>query len=350
MDGPRMRDGRGGTSEKRVRVAVVGAGAVGSLVGGLLARAGEEVVLVGRRAHVEAIESRGLLLEGLGGGPLRVRVAARERLEERPEVLLLAVKSQDLERACREVAPLAREAVVVTMQNGLRCDGIARHFFRPDQIVGCVVYSMATFLEPGRVECGVRGWLCIGDPFIPDRPRLARLRALLRQALPVRISRDIAATRRTKLVGNLNNALPAATGRPLQEIYFSPTTGRLPLRVMREGFETLEAAGLETDRSPQALALGLLSRRMPEGAALALLRAFSRTPPGRRPVLGSTYQSVVRGSPTEVDFLNGEIVALGQRAGVPTPYNAHLVRLVHEVERGGGFFPPEALWPEDTCG
>ena len=64
-------------------------------------------------------------------------------------------------------------------------------------------------------------------------------------------------------------------------------------------------------------------------------------------MLGSTYQSVIRGSPTEVDFLNGEIVALGQRVGVPTPYNARLVRLVHEVERGGGFFPPEALWPED---
>lgn len=328
-----------------MRVAVVGAGAVGSLVGGLLAHAGEEVVLIGRRAHVEAIRNRGLYIGGIGNG-LRVRVEAEERLEKRPGLLLLAVKSQDLEKTCREVAPLARNAVVVTMQNGLRCDGIARRFFRPDQIVGCVVYCMATFLEPGRVDCGVRGWLSIGDPFVPDRTRLRRLRAFLSRALPVRISRDIAAARRTKLVGNLNNALPAATGLTLQEIYLSPAAGRVPLRVMREGLATLRAAGLETDRSPQAAALNLLSR-MPEGAALALLRAATRTPFGRRPMLGSTYQSVIRGSPTEVDFLNGEIVALGQRVGVPTPYNARLVRLVHEVERGGGFFPPEALWPED---
>jgi 2-dehydropantoate 2-reductase len=113
---------------------------------------------------------------------------------------------------------------------------------------------------------------------------------------------------------------------------------------MREGLETLSAAGVHTDRSPQALAMRLIAR-LPEPVPLALLRLTARTRLGEIPMLGSTWQSVMRGSPTEIEYLNGEIVALGARMGFPTPYNARAVELVREVERSGRFRPPEELWP-----
>ena len=326
-----------------LKVAVIGAGAVGGLVGGLLAEAGEDVTLIGRAAHVERIRERGLRLRGVVGERV-VRVDAAESLEERPDLAVFAMKTQDLAAACREAAPVIGRNPVVTMQNGLRCDRIARRFFDPAQVVGCVVYSMATFLEPGEIECGVRGWLTIGDAFSPRPSRLREIKRTLEKALPVRISRDIAASRRTKLVTNLNNALPAVTGRPLQEVYFSDQTSALPLRLMREGLETLSAAGLGIDRSPQALAMRLAAR-LPESVPAALFKAASKTRLGGTPMFGSTWQSVMRGSPTEVDYLNGEILALGERIGHPTPYNARVVRLVHEVEESGRFRSLEELWP-----
>lgn len=326
-----------------MKIAVLGAGAVGSVVGGLLAESGEDVTLVGRAEHARAIQKAGLRLSGTAGERV-VRVKAREKLEERPELAILAVKTQDLEATCREVAPLVGDSPVVTMQNGVRCDGIARRFFSPEQIIGCVVVSMSTFLEPGRVGCHVRGWLTIGDPFVSQPSRLKKIGATLRGALPVRISRDIAAARWTKLIGNLNNALPAATGRPLQEIYFSKHTSRLPLRLMREGLAAVSAAGIRMDRSPQAGALRLAAR-LPEPVPLSVFRAAARTRLGKLPMFGSTWQSLKRGSTTEIEYLNGEILILGEKTGLPTPYNARAVQLVREVERTGEFRPLEDLWP-----
>lgn len=277
-------------------------------------------------------------------GDKTIRIEAQEEMYEKPELTIFAVKTQDLARACRETAPVVGGGTVMTMQNGLQCDAIARRFFAPHQVVGCVAYAMVTFLEPGRIECQVRGWLTVGDPYGPQPSRLRWISENLRKAMPVRVSNDIMATRRTKLIGNLNNALPTVTGRPLQEIYFSPSTSRLPLRLMREGIETLSTAGARMDRSPQALAMRV-SARLPETVPTALFRALARTRLGSIPMFGSTWQSIVRGSSTEIDYLNGEIVALGAKVGRTTPYNERVVRLVHEVERSGEFHPLEKLWP-----
>lgn len=322
---------------------MIGAGALGSLIGGLLAEGGEDVTLIGRAPHVQAIRHQGLRLGGVVGERI-VRPKAQEALTEKPELTVFAAKTQDLAETCRDTAPLVGEGPVIMMQNGVRCHDIARRFFAPEQIIGCVAYSMATFLEPGRVDCQVRGWLTIGDPFVPQPSRLRDIKATLQKALPVHVSRNIAATRWTKLVGNLNNALPAITGRPLQEIYFSQQTSRLPLRLMREGLETLSRADIRLDNSPQALAMRL-SARLPEPVPITLFRLLARTRLGQIPMFGSTWQSIVRSSPTEIDYLNGEIVALGETVGHPTPYNARMVRLVHEVEESQEFYPPEKLWP-----
>lgn len=330
--------------EVRMKIAVVGAGAVGSLVGGLLADGGEDVTLIGRSAHVQAIQEHGLHLEGAVGERI-IRVKAQEQLTESPELTIFATKTQDLAETCRSVAPLVGEGPVITMQNGVRCDRIAREFFIPDQIVGCMVFCSATFLEPGRVSCQVRGWLTIGDPFVSQPSRLQKIKGILSKALPVHISRDIAATRWTKLITNLNNALPAVTGLPLQDIYFSKSTSQIPLRIMREGLETLSAARIRMDNSPQALAVRLATS-LPESFPTAVLGALSHTRMGRQPMFGSTWQSIKRGSATEIDYLNGEIVDVGKKIGHDTPYNAHVVQLVQEVEKSGKFYPPEKLWPE----
>jgi 2-dehydropantoate 2-reductase len=319
-----------------MRVAVIGAGAVGSVVGGLLARAGEEVTLVGRRAHVDAVNRDGLRIDGALGA-LRVRVGAAERLDVRPELALLAMKTQGVAAAARELAPRLAGVPVVTMQNGVRSDGLVADVLGRDHLLSCVVLFGATFLEPGRVTYAPPGSLVLGVPFGPLDERARTVAALLARAVPTRLSDDIAAAHWAKLVVNQNNALPAVTGLSIQEVNRRPALRRLSVLLMREALAAIAAAGIGLASLPRLPAPAVKAMlRTPMPVASRLLGLLSRSL-GSTPALGSTLQSVRRGEKTEIDYLNGEVVALGRRTGTPTPCNAAVVDLVHRVEETGRF-------------
>src|SRR5467141_3827569 len=114
-------------------VAVYGAGAIGSLVGARLHEAGVSVQLIGREAHVKAIRTNGLLVKDLHGSHV-VHVPAATTLDGTPDVVLLTVKSQDVQDACRDIVHLSSDATVVTMQNGVRSDREAADVLGPARI------------------------------------------------------------------------------------------------------------------------------------------------------------------------------------------------------------------------
>jgi 2-dehydropantoate 2-reductase len=325
-----------------MKIAVIGAGAVGSVIGGLLARAGEDVTLIGRRAHVDAVNRSGLFIDG-ALGRMRVHVSARERLDFTPELALLTVKTQAVAATAREVQPYVGEAPVVTAQNGVRGDELAAGVLGKENILSSVVVFGATFLEPGTVTYAPPGTLVLGVPFGPVHARAKTIAAVLDKAIPTRLSDNIHGAHWTKLIINENNALPAVTGLSIQEINRQPALSRLAVLLMKEAAVTIQAAGIELASLPRAPAVALTTMlRMPTPVAGALLRPLSRSL-GATPALGSTLQSVKRGERTEIDYLNGEVVALGKRIGRPTPYNATVVELVHRVEVTGKFLTTEEV-------
>jgi 2-dehydropantoate 2-reductase len=325
-----------------VRIAVVGAGAVGSVVGGLLARAGEDVTLIGRHGHAEAVNRNGLRIDG-ALGQLHVRVPAAEQLDFRPDLVLLTMKTQAVAAAARALQPFLQGVPVLTMQNGVRSDELVAQVLGREQLLSSVVLFGATFLEPGRVTYSPRGALVLGIPFGPIDERARAIRALLAKAVPTRISANIAGAHWTKLIVNENNALPAVTGLSIQEVNRHPSLRRLSVLMMREAVETIGAAGIRLASLPRVPAAALTTvLRLPLPIATGVLR-LSSVSLGRSPALGSTLQSVRRGEKTEIDYLNGEVVALGRRTGRPTPVNASVVDLVHQVEATGRFLTAEAV-------
>jgi 2-dehydropantoate 2-reductase len=319
-----------------MRVAVIGAGAVGSVVGGLLARAGEDVTLIGRQPHVDVVNRNGLRIDGALGS-MQVRVRAAERLEFTPDVALLTVKTQGVAAAAREVHPYLVGVPVVTMQNGVRSDELVADVLGKQGILSCVVLFGATFLEPGTVTYSPQGVLVLGVPFGPIDERTRTIAAVLDKAVPTHLSTNIAGAHWTKLIINENNALPAVTGLSIQEVNRQAALSRLSILLMREAAATIEAAGIKLASLPELPATALRTiLRMPMPVASRLLRLLSRSL-GETPALGSTLQSVRRGEKTEIDYLNGEVVALGKRTGRPTPYNTAVVGLVHQVEATGKF-------------
>ena len=137
--------------------------------------------------------------------------------------------------------------------------------------------------------------------------------------------------------GSSYHALPAITGLSLQEIGRRSELRRLATLLMREAAETIDAAGITLASLPQLPAPALRAMlRLPTPIAALLPRLMSRSL-GTTPALGSTLQSVKRGERTEIDYLNGEVVALGRTIHRPTPYNEAVVELVHRVEATGTF-------------
>ncbi len=312
-------------------------------MGAALARAGEDVTLIGRAAHLEAIGRDGLRVDGRTGSYV-ARVNTAEKLGFRPDYAFVTVKTQDVLPALEANRAHLQDAPLVTFQNGVRSDDTAASLLPREQIVSAVVNISATYLQPGAVTVVYPGTLLIGYPFPEGNVPLEPLQALLQHAAPTTVSGNVRGAHWLKLLFNLNNALPAITNTSLHDLYARPKARELSARVIREGLRTVRAAHIRLESLPEvSVNVFRMVGVLPLPLAGLLVAARARRVQGQWPLLGSTLQSLLRGRPTEIDYLNGEIVALGGQMGRPTPLNAGLVELVHEAERTRRFLSVEEL-------
>lgn len=333
-----------------MKIAIVGAGAIGCVTGALLSEKGYDVTLIGRAEQVAAINRSGLLVRQ-GGHDRLFKIPAQTSLEFAPDILVLAVKTQDVPETCRESAPFAKDAVIVTMQNGVRSDGLAAEILGGDRLVSAVVMFGATYLRPGEVvynfpASGLILGLAFPDASGGNGRYLEIARDVLSSTFEVETSDDIHGTHWTKLILNLNNALSAALGVSLQEAFEDAGVCRLGVMLMKEAYGAMESAGIKPmplPGIPLEKLMSLLEAPIEASAGIygGIMRGLSDTP-----LPGSVLQSIRRGRVSEVDYLNGEIVAVGSGSGFATPLNAKILSLVKEVEKTGVFLKTEALLRE----
>ncbi len=325
------------------RIAIIGAGAIGSTLAAALSRLGEDVTVIGRPAHLEAIRRDGLRVEGRTG-EYTVHPGTAEMLGFQPDVAFLTVKTQDVLTALQANLQHLGSAPLVTFQNGVRSDDLAATLLPRRQIVSAVVNISATYLQPGLVTVVYPGTLLIGHPFEEGDVPLEPLRALLQAAAATTITGNIRGAHWLKLLFNLNNAFPALTNTSLHNLYARRSMRELSARVIREGLRTVQAAGIRLESLPEvSVNIFRMVGVLPVPLAGMLVAARARRVESRWPLLGSTLQSLLRGRSTEIDHLNGEIVRLGAQLGRPTPLNTRLVELVHEAERTRGFLGVDEL-------
>ena len=327
-----------------MKIAVIGAGAVGSVIGGLLSKDGEDVTLIGRKPHVDAINQNGLILEEPSGESI-IRVKAAENLDFKPDLALLTVKTQDVESSVKKAQSYLSGVLVVTVQNGVQSDDLVAGVLGRENVISGVITSNNEFLEPGKVWYNPLGKISmlIGEPFGAKGNRLQSLSTLLNKAVSTDISENIRGAHWTKLMWNLQTAVPAITGLSYQESYKYPRVRELSVKLVKEGLKVINKAGIKTEDVPgfPLKPLKTMARMPLPNASLLLKRKVESL--SKIPVLGSTLQSIKRGSTTEVDYLNGEIVNLGKKMGIPTPANSLIVELVHQVETIGKFLTVDEL-------
>lgn len=322
---------------------MVGAGAVGSLVGGMLARAGLPVTLVGRKGHVDAIRRSGLEVSGLIG-PFRVRMDAEESPEAVKDAaaVLLCVKSQDTAATCAAMAPfLPADAPVLSLQNGVRNVDLIDDTLGAGRGVGGSVIFNAVFLEPGRVLFTTSGEIVIGATSRDGRfgPRVECFARDARHAgLTIHVTPRIEGLLWSKLLINLNNGYGALTGQSIEEGVSDPVARRVSAALLGEGIRVCREAGIPLETIPKVdpnRLLRILSMSLPPFLFRIVVRRLVKIHPEAR---WSTWQSLAKGHPTEIEYLNGEIVRLAESHGLHAPYNRAIRDMVKEAESRGA--PP----------
>jgi 2-dehydropantoate 2-reductase len=313
-----------------MRYIIYGAGAVGSSLGGYLARIGSEAVLVGRPQHVARVRADGLSIKD-GEGIHNIQVKAVDSLEAIPEgqedVIFLCVKSQDTEGAMTELRKWApSELPVFCFQNGVRNEEMAAEFF--ENIYGVLVSVGVRYVGPGQIVHYAPKSLTLGRyPNGLDDLAESVGDVLNAAGYKITLSSDVIAVKWSKLIMNLSNAFYAITGLSILEgrnIFEGPA---FLADLFEEGILVLESARIKYEPIPD--------RPSPRETVDRLRQSTEPRPLPENPDFNyypSTWQDLqLRRGTTEVASFNGEIVALGKQVGVPTPLNELLQRSVEDM-------------------
>jgi 2-dehydropantoate 2-reductase len=294
-------------------IAVMGAGAVGCYYGGMLARAGHDVTLIGRAQHVEAVRRRGLRVETKAfDASIPMRASEEPSAARGAKLVLFSVKSPDTERAGAALAPhLEPGAVLLSLQNGVdNAERLAATLGR--DVIPAVVYVAVEMAGPGHVRHHGRGELVIGPS--AASPRIAA--AFAAAGVPVEVSHNVIGALWAKLIVNCAyNALSAITQLPYGRLVQGDGVPAVMRDVVDECLAVAHAAGVNVP--------GDMRQVVPQ-IAQSMLAQFS-----------STAQDLARGKPTEIDHLNGLVVRKGEALGIPTPANRLLLALVKLLEEKG---------------
>ena len=299
------------------RIAVVGAGAVGGYFGGMFARAGAPIVLIGRRHFADTVNSNGLVLDK-SEGQERIRVAATTEMSAIRDcsLILFSVKANDTAETAKQIAPfLQPDATVVCLQNGV--DNADRVRAATNVVtVPAVVYVAVSVPEFGRVKHLARGDLIIG-PLSERTTEVANV--FNRAAISCRISENIEGELWVKLLCNCAlNAISALGHARYGQIVQSGDAKQLMQDVVDEVLAVARAAGVVLP--------GVDDRESGMAAAMKIATQMADA-------FSSTAQDLNRGRPTEIDALNGYIVRQGAALAVPVPVNRALFTLVKLAEQ-----------------
>jgi 2-dehydropantoate 2-reductase len=323
----------------------MGAGAVGCYIGGALAAHGDEVILVGRERTKRDVEQHGLSVVDLDGSTRRPAVTFETDIARLADcdVVLVCVKSGGTKEAAERLATVLRpDVVVVSFQNGVTNPAELRKILGQRVLAGIVNFNVLA-KGAGTFRRATSGALILEQA---SEPLAAKLVTSLRAAaFDVEVRADIVGVQWSKLVINSNNSVSALSDRPTREIVLSSGYRRVLSALMGEALAVLRAANIRPARvGPLPITAIPRLLRLPTPLFRVIARAQLKIDPEAR---SSMWEDLTGGRPTEVDYLNGQVVALAKTCGAQAPINERIVAIVHEAERAGKGSPKlsaEELW------
>lgn len=325
------------------RIGVLGAGAIGSIVGGMMARAGHDVTLIDQwPEHVETIRAKGLRLSGTMGDlvvPVKaIHMHELQHVAKPFDAVFVAVKSYDTEWAVAMALPYLRQpdGVVVDFQNGINDERVAAVAGK-HRSLGCVITISAGMYEPGhamRTDQAQIGFK-IGEHDGKDTPRAREIAKLVGAVAETKVTTNLWGERWSKLAINcMANPISGLTGLGTMDVRTIPEVAAVGVHVGAEAILVGRGVGHEVEPI-----YGIPAQRYVDayngkglGELLTDIAAVARARGGGQP---SLLQDVLKKRRTEIDYLNGYVCREGARVGVKTPFNDAVVKIVRGL--GVGF-------------
>lgn len=316
------------------RLAVIGLGAIGSLVGGYLARGGEDVTLISafQRDQAAQLSRTGLRITGNGDDfHVPVRAVYLEDLapEEQFDLVFLGLKSNDLETVIPRFLPhLKADGCLVSLQNGINEEYLVSQAGK-DRVVAGVTFAGGRLVEPGHMDSH-EGFFRVGELDGAITPRVLEIADILSQCRPAEATAEIRGWQWDKLA-RVCLSVPAAaiSGLYLGQVFMEPRLQKLFALLALELFAVAEADGSPrqtVENKTKQDYLDILS-----GKQTGLEGRTDDWPPG---IVDAYTSDIQKGRPLEIGFTNGAVVRLGKRYGVPTPINAFLVDTILAIQAG----------------
>jgi 2-dehydropantoate 2-reductase len=327
-------------------IAIAGAGSIGCFVAGMYAAAGRRVALLARPRVIQEIETNGLRLTSFEG--LERNIAASQlAMSADPSVLggagavLVTVKSADTAAIADAIARHApADAVIVSLQNGVGNLPVLRQRLPGHTVLGGMVPF--NVVAPGKA----RFRRATSGDIVVERDNIGTAARLSVPGLKVRSTMHIAGVQWGKLLVNLNNALNALGGLPLRQQLAQPSWRRLFADQMAEGLQAIRAEGIQPV-SPTPVPAGWTPHllRLPDALFAALLGSTMKIDADARSSMSDDLQ---RGRRTEIDYLQGAIIAIAERRGLQVPLSRRVVTLIKQAEAAGKGSP--GLTPQQIRG
>ena len=293
--------------------------------------------------HMDAIRKDGLKIDGVRGTFVS-KINVAEKLDFNPDIVFISVKTQDVETVCHEIKSRVKNVPIVLMQNGITSVRIAGSIFGKENIISSVLLLNAQYLSPGEVTYVADKPIILQNVIGKKNGQIQKIQSLLNSVAKTELTNNIYGIQWTKLFINaMGNSLDAMTGMALGEYRKFKSIRKIGILILKETFSVVKKAGINLESLPGfPLRFFKIMIAMPMPIASYILK-IAMNPQKNADIITSTLQSIKRGKKTEIDFINGEIVALGKQIGIKTPVNKKVVQVIHEIEDTKQFYSPDKL-------
>ena len=316
-----------------MKYAVIGLGAIGSIIGGILAKSGEKVILIGKENQVEEINKKGIKIEGLNNSIFvkNVNVSSDISLIGESDVIIICVKSQDTKSLAEELKKFIKNSnFIISLQNGVRNSKIFNEITGITAFSGIVIFN-AFYVKPGEVELKLKGGLILETNDLYNQSVKSFSDIINNFGIESKLVTNIEDYLWSKLIVNLQNAVTALTGQTIKESILNKDSRAIIIATMSEGLEILQKVNIPYKTLPDIDPKITIKRLRILNSTL--LKLGSRILRLNETARGSIWQSLNRERPTEIDYINGEIVTLAEKNNLEAPINKKLVELVKIAEK-----------------
>ncbi len=316
-----------------MKYAVIGLGAVGSIIGGLLAKSGEEVILIGKTNQVEEIRNKGIKINGLNNSIHvdNVEVSTDLSLVSDSDVIIICVKSQDTQNLAEELNKFIKKStIIISLQNGVRNSKILKEVTGNTVFSGIILFN-ALYNNPGDVTLTLKGGLILETNSLYKEKVEGFIKVLNEYKIETILETNIQGFLWSKLVVNLQNAVTALTDQTIKDSIVNKDSRAIIIATMKEGLDILQKSKIPYKTLPD-IDPKITIRRL-KILNSVLLKFGSKILKLNKTARSSMWQSLYRGRPTEIDYINGEIIDLAKNHDLKAPINKKLVELIKEAEK-----------------